>query len=73
MRKIKLTNLQKKIIILICEEFTSPEIAEKLGISKRTIEDYRSNIQKKIGAKNSIGIVLYAVKKKIYPIKNIKY
>jgi DNA-binding NarL/FixJ family response regulator len=50
------------IVRLICLEMNSKEIAEKLCISARTIEGLREGILKKIGAKNSAGIVMYAMK-----------
>ena len=54
------------IIRLICREFSNKEIAEELSLSKRTVEGYRENILQKIDAKNSVGIVVYAIKHKIF-------
>ena len=54
------------IIRLICEEYSNKEIGEKLELSKRTVEGYREKILEKIDAKNSVGIVIYAIKNKIY-------
>lgn len=54
------------IIRLICQEMSNREIAEHLNLSKRTVEGYRDRIMEKIGAKNSIGIVIYAVRHNIY-------
>jgi DNA-binding CsgD family transcriptional regulator len=45
---------------LVCKQLSTKEIAAMLFLSKRTVEGYRSQIQEKIGAKNSIGIALYA-------------
>lgn len=57
-----------EIIKCICEEMSNKEIAEKKNLSIRTIEGYRDKILEKIGAKNSVGIVVYAIRSKIYPI-----
>jgi DNA-binding NarL/FixJ family response regulator len=54
-----------KVIRLICQEKSNKEIAEELNLSKRTIEGYRENILEKIGAKNTAGIVMYALRHKI--------
>jgi DNA-binding CsgD family transcriptional regulator len=67
-RKIHLTTLEIKIVKLICKEFTAKEIAAKLGMSYRTIEGYRLIIEKKIGVKSLVGIVLFAVKSGIIQI-----
>lgn len=57
-----------EIIQLICKEFTNQEIADKLFISKRTVETHRQRILEKIGAKNTVGLVVYAVINQIYTI-----
>jgi DNA-binding NarL/FixJ family response regulator len=51
-----------EIIILIAEGNTNAEIAEKLFLSSHTINTHRKNIMAKLGAKNTAGIVMYAVK-----------
>jgi DNA-binding NarL/FixJ family response regulator len=57
---------EKDIIRLICQEKTNDEIAITLMKSKRTIETTRMRIMDKIGCKNMIGIVKYALKEGIY-------
>lgn len=51
-----------EVLSLICQEYTSKEIAEKLYISARTVEGHRRSLQDKTGARNLVGLVLYAVK-----------
>ncbi|MFL5788965.1 MAG: LuxR C-terminal-related transcriptional regulator [Flavisolibacter sp.] len=68
MGKIQLNEIEIKIIKLICRQFTAKEIAEKLGYSFRTVEDYRNKIEKKIAARNVVGIALYAIKHGIYKL-----
>jgi DNA-binding NarL/FixJ family response regulator len=60
-----LTEQDLSIMTLICKEFTNKEIAERLQLSPRTVDGYRVSIMKKIGAKNTAGIVMYAVKNNI--------
>lgn len=59
---VKLLDKELEVIKLICKEYTNKEIAEILSLSNRTIDGYRERILKKIGAKNTVGIVMYAVK-----------
>lgn len=63
---------EKEIMVmkLICQECSNKEIAENLGLSKRTVEGYRERILEKINAKNSVGIVVYAIRHKIYNTNN---
>ena len=49
-------------------DLNNKEIADELNLSIRTIEGYRDRIFEKIGAKNSAGVVVYAIKNKIYDI-----
>jgi DNA-binding NarL/FixJ family response regulator len=51
-----------EIIYLICKELTNKEIADKLFLSIRTVEGYRLKIQEKMHVKNTVGLVIYAVK-----------
>lgn len=64
----KFTTRETDIIKLICEQFTNKEIATSLGLSIRTVESHREKIQEKTGAKNSIGVVIYAIKHGIYQV-----
>lgn len=59
---------QIEIIRLICRQYSSQQIGKKLGISKRTVEGHREDIYKKAKAKNAIGLVLYALKHRMYKI-----
>ena len=53
---------EKNIIRLICLQCTAQEIGDKLFISKRTVEGYRTKILEKMQVKNSAGVVVYALK-----------
>lgn len=59
-----------RIIRFICQEFTNIEIGEKLDLSRRTVEGYRIKILEKMRAKNSAGIVVFAIKNKIFEVVN---
>jgi len=58
-----------QVIRLICAQFCSKEIGKQLEISSRTVESTRDRIMEKIGARNVVGVVLYAVKHGIYVIE----
>lgn len=59
---VKLTNRETEILKLIAEEFSNPEIAAKLFISIRTVDTHRRNLLDKLQAKNTAGLVRYALK-----------
>ncbi len=54
------------VLKLICSEKTNQEIADQLFLSKRTIESHRQRILDKIGAKNTAGLVIYAISNELY-------
>ncbi|MDI9339951.1 MAG: response regulator transcription factor [Sediminibacterium sp.] len=57
-----LSEREIEIIRLICKEFSSQEIADKLNISLNTVNKHRESIFQKINAKNVVGVVMYALK-----------
>lgn len=60
-----LNEREVEIIRLICQELTNKEIADKIGLSHRTIDGYRERIIKRLNVKNTAGIVMYAAKNNI--------
>lgn len=58
-----LSKIEIEVLLLICDELTDSEIAEKLHLSKRTIEAHSYNIKIKIGCKSRVGMVRYAYNK----------
>lgn len=56
------TDREKEIIRLICRQHTAQEIGEKLFLSKRTVEGYRTKILEKMEVKNTAGVVVFALK-----------
>jgi DNA-binding NarL/FixJ family response regulator len=56
----QLTKREIEILKLIAQEFTNQEIADKLFISKRTVDTHRRNLLQKIEVKNSIGLIRFA-------------
>ncbi|MEZ4875145.1 MAG: response regulator transcription factor [Flavobacteriaceae bacterium] len=54
-----------EFIQMACSEMTYKEIAEKMKLSPKTIDGYRQDIFKKLGLRNRVGLVLYALKNKL--------
>lgn len=62
----ELSDREIDVLKLICEEHTNQVIGDKLFISKRTVEGHRQRILEKVGAKNTVGLVVYAIANGIY-------
>jgi DNA-binding NarL/FixJ family response regulator len=60
-----------EVLQLICKQFSSVEIAEKLFLSNRTVEGHRNNLLAKTGSRNTAGLVLYALKHKLVEIDEL--
>ncbi|MDE0536015.1 response regulator [Tenacibaculum sp. L6] len=60
-----LTEREIAVLKLIAEGKSSYEIADKLNVSLKTVETYRSNLYKKLKVKNVVGLAMYAVRNKI--------
>jgi DNA-binding NarL/FixJ family response regulator len=55
-----LSQREKDVLLLIVQECTTQEIADRLFLSANTVETYRQNLLRKLDAKNSAGIVAKA-------------
>lgn len=58
----KITEREKEVLQLIVQEFDNQEIANKLFISLRTVENHRYNLLQKLDVKNTVGLVKIAMK-----------
>jgi len=52
---------EREILQLVAESKTSQEIAEKLSISPKTVDTYRSRLMHKIGVDDVAGLVRFAI------------
>lgn len=60
-----------EIIRLICKQKTAREIAQTVFLSERTVEQYRSNISKRIGAKNMAGVIKFALQYGVIDLEDL--
>ncbi len=66
--KVKLKEREIEFIKHACSEMTYKEISEKMFLSPKTVDGYRDNLFQKLHLKNRIGLVLYAIKHKIFEV-----
>jgi DNA-binding NarL/FixJ family response regulator len=59
------TDRERDVIKFICMEFTAQEIAQKMELSPRTVEAIKDRLMERFGAKNTAGLVFFAVKNNI--------
>ncbi len=63
-----LTKREIEVIKLIAEEKSSAEIAGLLFISKGTVEVHRNKIFKKLGVRNVVGVIKFAMKNNLIDV-----
>lgn len=56
---------ETEILVAVCQGLSNQEIADKLFISKRTVDKHRANILEKTGCKNTASLVVYAIRKNL--------
>ncbi len=63
---IRLTEREITFLKLACTERSYKEIGLEMNVSSRTVETFRDNLFAKLDLKTRVGLVLYAIKKKIF-------
>ena len=61
-----LTRREREVIVLIIDGLTNEQIAQKLCLSRTTIDTHRKHIMGKTGCKNSAALVRYALERKMH-------
>lgn len=57
-----LTNREQEVMRLVVEGFTTREIADKLCVSAKTIENHRTNLMNKLGIHRTVELIRYAAR-----------
>lgn len=61
-KKKTLKDREKEFIRYACTEMTYKEIAHKMNLSPKTVENYRESVFAKLNVKNRVGLVIYALR-----------
>jgi len=66
----QITEREMEFLKHVCAsgEYTYEEIADRMGISRRTVDDYRSKLFEKFNIKSKAGLVLFVVKWKLFDL-----
>jgi DNA-binding NarL/FixJ family response regulator len=68
---VELNERERKILELLWEEKSNKEIAGELFLSVRSIEKMRQDLKEKLGIKSTMGLLKYAINKKIIPMRSL--
>jgi two-component system response regulator NreC len=64
-----LTTREREVLHLVAEGHTNAEIAERLFISRRTVETHRANLMRKLGLRTQTALISYALQRRILPME----
>jgi DNA-binding NarL/FixJ family response regulator len=64
-KELVLNEKEKEFLKWTCSELSYKEIAEKMYVSPRTVDDYRQSLFAKLKVHSRVGLVMYAIKNKI--------
>ncbi len=59
---------EKEILVLVCRGMSNQEIADRLFISKRTVDKHRANLLEKTGCRNTANLVVWAIKNRMVEV-----
>jgi DNA-binding NarL/FixJ family response regulator len=62
-RSDELTPREQEVVKLVAEAHTNKEIAEILHLSEKTVENHRSNAMRKLGMRDRVELVRYAIRR----------
>ncbi len=64
----KLTDKERGFLKFACSELTYKDIAAEMGLSPKTVENYRETVFKKLQVKTRVGLVIYCIKNNLFKI-----
>jgi PAS domain S-box-containing protein len=68
--KVNISKREKEILELICKGLTNNEIADKLFISNRTVDNHRARLLEKTETKNTAELVAFVIINKLVDISS---
>lgn len=72
-KRLKFSNLERDCIHLICKDFSNEEIAELLGLERKSVENTTYRVFRKAGVSSRLGLVIFLLQKKYIKLNNCIY
>lgn len=60
-----LSSREREVLKLIAEGYTAKQIADRIFVSRRTVETHRQNILEKTNMRNTANLIVYAARKRL--------
>lgn len=69
-KEFQLNKLEKKVLELVMNEYSSNDIAATLGLSLMQVDKIRREIMRKSGSTSLVGLMKYAIREGVWPRDN---
>ena len=66
---VALNKREMEFLKLACSEYTYKDIADRMNVSVHTVDGYRDALFEKLHARSRVGLVLYAIKQRIFLVE----
>ncbi|HRO69643.1 MAG TPA: response regulator transcription factor [Chitinophagaceae bacterium] len=67
-KEVVLNEKEREFLRWVCTELAYKDIAEKMNVSPRTVDDYRQTLFNKLKVHSRVGLVMYSIKNRIVDI-----
>lgn len=65
----KLTPRERQVLEAVIQGHTNAEIAERLGLGRRTVETHRANMMAKLNLESQVDVIRFALRRGLLPIE----
>ena len=69
---MRITSREMEFLTLCCSDAGYKTIADRMGISVRTVESYRNSLYDKLRVKSRMGLMIFALKTGIFPAEKLE-
>jgi two-component system, NarL family, invasion response regulator UvrY len=67
-RLARLSSREREVLLLVMDSQTSAAIGERLHLSSKTVDTYRSRLMSKLGVEDVVGLVRFAIREGVIPV-----
>ena len=67
-KQVNLSKREVEVLELLCQGYTNKEMAEKLHLSPKTVDNHRTSLLSKTGTRNTAHLVMFAIKNHLIEI-----
>jgi DNA-binding NarL/FixJ family response regulator len=63
---VLLTDREREVAVLLARSHSSKEVAARLNISAKTVENHRTNLMRKLGVHDVAGVIRFVIRQGLF-------